>query len=208
MEDHLGRDAPAVELADALGLHRGISGYVYHTVPLALYCWLRQPGSFRQAVEEVVTLGGDADSTGAVVGGIAGATVGAGGIPAEWVNGLLEWPRSVSWMRMLAERLAGQFPAGGAPARQGPLPVFWPGLIPGTCSSFRWSLRMPSGGCCRRIDDAYRSSPMVSKTQLPELGSASRGLVCDSAVPQEISRNVTTGLAKRRPQTLCQTSSR
>jgi ADP-ribosylglycohydrolase len=130
MEDHLRRGAPAVELADALGLHRGVSGYVYRTVPLALYCWLRHPGDFRQAVEEVIALGGDADSTGAVLGGIAGATLGAGGIPGEWLDGLLEWPRSVAWMRRLADRLARQFPAGGLPVRQGPLLLFWPGLIP------------------------------------------------------------------------------
>jgi ADP-ribosylglycohydrolase len=133
-EDHLRRDAPAEELAVALGLRRGVSGYVYHTVPLALYCWLRGPGDFRRAVEEVITLGGDADTTGAIVGGIAGATVGAVGIPAEWVRGLLEWPRSVAWLRALAARLADQFPGAGAAARPraggGPLPLFWPGLIP------------------------------------------------------------------------------
>jgi ADP-ribosylglycohydrolase len=130
VEEHLRREAPAVELADALGLRRGVSGYVYHTVPVALYGWLRHPGDFRQAVEEVIVLGGDADSTGAVVGAIAGATVGAGGIPAAWLDGLLEWPRSVAWMRRLAERLARQFPAGASPERQGPLPLFWPGLMP------------------------------------------------------------------------------
>jgi ADP-ribosyl-[dinitrogen reductase] hydrolase len=130
IESHLRRDAAAVELADALDLHRGVSGYVYHTVPLALYCWLRHPGDFRQAVEEVIALGGDADSTGAVVGGIAGATRGAGGIPVDWLNGLLEWPRSVAWMRRLAECLARQFPVDGSPARQKPLPLFWPGLLP------------------------------------------------------------------------------
>jgi ADP-ribosylglycohydrolase len=130
LEEHLRRDAPAVELADALGLHRGVSGYSYHTVPLALYCWLRQPGDFARAVEEVIALGGDADSTGAVVGGIAGATVGAGGIPAAWLRGLWEWPRSITWMRRLAERLAQQFPSGNDPVSQEPLPLFWPGLVP------------------------------------------------------------------------------
>jgi integrase len=78
----------------------------------------------------VIALGGDADSTGAVVGGIAGATVGVGHIPAEWLDGLLGWPRSVAWMRALAERLARQFPVERRPARQGPLPLFWPGLVP------------------------------------------------------------------------------
>jgi hypothetical protein len=119
-----------VELADALGLQRGISGYVYHTVPLALYCWLRNRGNFRAAIEEVIALGGDADSTGAAVGGIAGATLGAAGIPADWLDGLLEWPRSLTWMRRLAEHLAQQFPAAGSPSSPRPLPLFWPGLLP------------------------------------------------------------------------------
>jgi ADP-ribosylglycohydrolase len=132
VEDHGRRDTPAVELANTLGLGRGVSGYIYHTVPLALYCWLRHPGDFRGAVEEVIDLGGDTDSTGAIVGGLAGATVGAGGIPQEWLEGLLEWPRSVAWMRSLAGHLAGQFYPGDSPgfAETGPLPLFWPGLIP------------------------------------------------------------------------------
>jgi ADP-ribosylglycohydrolase len=130
LNDHLKRGVPAVELADALGLRWGVSGYIYHTVPLALYCWLRHPGDFRRAVEEGITLGGDADSTGAVVGGIVGATVGTGGIPAEWLNGLLEWPRSATWMRALAGRLASEFPREGDPEAQGSLSLFWPGLLP------------------------------------------------------------------------------
>jgi ADP-ribosyl-[dinitrogen reductase] hydrolase len=78
----------------------------------------------------VIALGGDTDSPGAVVGGIAGATLGAGVIPVDWLQGLVEWPRSVTWMRRLAERLARQFPVGMNPVRQKPLPLFWPGLIP------------------------------------------------------------------------------
>jgi hypothetical protein len=130
MEDHLKRDATAVDFADALGLQRGVTGYIYHSVPFALYCWLRHPGDFRLAVEEVIDLGGDTDSTAAIVGGIAGATIGASGIPEEWINGLWEWPRSVAWMRALAVRLANQFSTGGIVPAQKPLPLFWPGLIP------------------------------------------------------------------------------
>jgi ADP-ribosyl-[dinitrogen reductase] hydrolase len=130
VEDHVARDAPAVELADAMGLRHGVSGYVYHTVPLALYCWRRHPTDFRQAVEEMIDLGGDSDSTGAIVGGIVGAAVGAGGIPKEWLDGLFEWPRSVAWMRKLAEHLARRFSLEGASGGQAPLPLFWPGLIP------------------------------------------------------------------------------
>jgi ADP-ribosylglycohydrolase len=130
VEAHLTRAAPAAELAADLRLGRGVTGYVYHTVPLALYCWLRHPGDFREAVEEVIGLGGDADSTGAVVGGIVGATVGAGGIPPDWVNCLFEWPRSAAWLRNLAGRLSDQFPSGGDPKSRGPLSLFWPGLVP------------------------------------------------------------------------------
>lgn len=78
----------------------------------------------------MIALGGDTDTTGAIVGALAGATVGAGGIPGEWLAGLIEWPRSVAWMRALAERLAGRFPVAGDAVAPGPLPLFWPGLLP------------------------------------------------------------------------------
>lgn len=130
LEEHLHRNASAAELAQALGLRRGVSGYIYHTVPLALYCWLRAPGDFRRALEEVIALGGDTDTTGAITGALVGASVGAAGIPPEWVAGLLEWPRSVRWMRRLAGRLAERFPGEGGTSGPGPLPLFWPGLIP------------------------------------------------------------------------------
>jgi hypothetical protein len=81
-------------------------------------------------VEEVIDLGGDTDSTAAIVGGIAGATTGATGIPQEWISGLLEWPRAVTWMRSLALRLANQFAATESHSSPGPMPLFWPGLIP------------------------------------------------------------------------------
>jgi hypothetical protein len=80
-------------------------------------------------VEEVILLGGDADTTGAIVGALAGATCGASGIPAAWLDGLLEWPRSVRWMRALAERLGRQFPEQGSATSPGPLPLFWPGVL-------------------------------------------------------------------------------
>jgi hypothetical protein len=128
-QDHLVRQAPARELADALHLRRGVTGYIYHTVPLALYCWLRHPHDFRSAVEEVIALGGDTDTTGAIVGGIAGATLGAQAIPSEWLDGLIEWPRSTTWMKTLAQHLARQFSLSEeAPAQ--PLKLFWPAILP------------------------------------------------------------------------------
>lgn len=72
----------------------------------------------------MILLGGDADSTAAIVGGLVGATAGAAAIPAEWLGGLWEWPRSVAWMK----RLAGRLSEGGR--GRGPVALCWPGLIP------------------------------------------------------------------------------
>jgi ADP-ribosyl-[dinitrogen reductase] hydrolase len=128
-DDHLKRNASAAEFADAIGLQSGVTGYINHTIPVALYCWLRSPGDFRQAVEEVIALGGDTDTTAAIVGSLVGATVGFDNLPADLLGGLWEWPRSVFWMRRLAERLARQFPAEGNSQPQRPLRLFWPGLL-------------------------------------------------------------------------------
>ncbi len=89
--------------ADANGCAKAVSGYIYHTVPVCLHAWLSHPLDYRSAVDAVIRLGGDTDTTAAIVGGIVGAGVGRAGIPPEWVAGLWEWPRGVAWMERLAE---------------------------------------------------------------------------------------------------------
>jgi ADP-ribosylglycohydrolase len=121
-EEFLARGASVTEFADALGLAGGVTGYIYHTVPVALYAWLRFPQDFRAAVESVVVLGGDTDTTGAIV--LSGATLGPGAIPREWLDGLREWPRTIAWLRGLGEALAAAKP--GAPVA--PPRLFWPAL--------------------------------------------------------------------------------
>ncbi len=130
VETHLRAGSSPAAFADALGLNRGVSGYIYHTVPVALFCWLRSPQDFRGAVEAAITLGGDADTTGAIVGALCGATVGAGGLPLDWLDGLWDWPRSVAWMRALSARLAKCFPDSGPGVAAKPLQLFWPALLP------------------------------------------------------------------------------
>jgi hypothetical protein len=102
---------------------------MYHTAPAALFCFIRYAGDFRASVESVIRLGGDTDSTAALVGSLAGAYGGVAAIPEEWLSGLWNWPRSMTWMQQLAERLAAQFPMEGPAESPGPLTVFWPGLI-------------------------------------------------------------------------------
>ena len=69
------------DFAASLGLGRGVSGYAYHTVPVALYAWLRHPSDFRAALESALNCGGDTDSVGAIVGALCGARQGAADIP-------------------------------------------------------------------------------------------------------------------------------
>jgi ADP-ribosyl-[dinitrogen reductase] hydrolase len=88
------------------GMGNGISGYINHTVPACLFCWLRWPTDFRTAVEQIVIASGDADSTGAIVGALAGITAGGQSIPSEWLSRLIEWPRNTEWMQSLADQLA------------------------------------------------------------------------------------------------------
>jgi ADP-ribosylglycohydrolase len=129
LEEHLARGATPAEFVSALGLRRGVTGYIYHTVPVALFCWLRFPGEFRRAVEEVILLGGDTDTTAAITGAIAGATVGPAGIPADWLTGIRDWPWSVAWLRGLAARVAERFP-GPASATDSRYPSRWLARLP------------------------------------------------------------------------------
>lgn len=94
------------QFADSLGLQRGVSGYCFHTVPVALHAWLRHPTDFRAAVLAAVRSGGDTDTTGAITGAIVGSAVGEAGLPSDWLAGLIEWPRTVDRMLLLGSHLA------------------------------------------------------------------------------------------------------
>ncbi len=93
------------EFAAQQGMHQGVSGYVYHSVPVAIHAWLSHQHDFRAAIITVVECGGDTDSNAAIVGGIVGAAVGKSGIPRQWLNKLLETSRTVAWMERLGIQL-------------------------------------------------------------------------------------------------------
>jgi len=78
-------------------------------------------------VSAVIQCGGDADTTGAIIGGIVGASVGREGIPEEWLDRLVEWPRSTAWMEKLAAQLDSTMQSGVA-TRPIRLPVY--GVVP------------------------------------------------------------------------------
>lgn len=115
------------DFAARLGFDRGISGYIYSTVPIAIQTWLRHQNNYRDGILEIIRCGGDTDTSAAILGGIIGARVGKSGIPSKWVNNLLEWPRTVQWMEALGERLAQVCETGKS---QRPLPLLTSAIFP------------------------------------------------------------------------------
>jgi len=103
--DCLESDESTMSFAASLGLEKGVSGYVYHTVPVVLHAWLSNQTDLLAAITSVIRCGGDADSTAAIVGGIVGAAVGKEGVPRELLQRLCEWPRTVAWMEQLTSRM-------------------------------------------------------------------------------------------------------
>jgi ADP-ribosyl-[dinitrogen reductase] hydrolase len=127
METSLAGDGTVGEFVRCMGLEKGVTGYSLHVVTVAIYAWLRHPKDFRTALISVLECGGDTDTVGAILGGLMGASVGTDGVPADWLAGIWEWPRSIAFMKRVAERLAQQI---GRPTPIGPAPYFWPGLLP------------------------------------------------------------------------------
>jgi ADP-ribosylglycohydrolase len=116
------------EFAAVIGSPRGISGYMYHTVPCVLHVWFRHYDDFAGGLQELIAAGGDTDTTGAILGGIIGARVGRDGIPGRWLDDIIEWPRTTGWMERLGSAVA-QAHAEDAAAKPPTCPdYFVPGL--------------------------------------------------------------------------------
>ena len=71
------------------------------SVPTAIYCFLRQPQSYKDAVIYAVSLGGDTDTIAAMAGAISGAYLGIEAIPSEWRAKL----ENREYIETLAEKL-------------------------------------------------------------------------------------------------------
>jgi ADP-ribosyl-[dinitrogen reductase] hydrolase len=84
--DHAGRIAEIMggSWRGVLRHDIGSSGYVAHSLEAALWS-IGRTSDFRSAVLTAANLGGDADTTAAIAGQLAGALYGASGIPEEWL---------------------------------------------------------------------------------------------------------------------------
>lgn len=114
------------DFSKSIGSRNGISGYMYHTVPCVIQAWLRYQDDFAGGLQEILSAGGDTDTSGAILGAILGARVGEDGIPEEWRTHILEWPRTISWMKQMGHCLAASL--NGDPAEECP-GYFWPGIL-------------------------------------------------------------------------------
>lgn len=87
------------------------SGYVLDTLQAAFWSLLTT-GSFEDAVTTAVNLGGDADTTGAVCGALAGACYGLSAIPGRWLQ-VLEGREEIMALAAGLVGLAGQTASAG-----------------------------------------------------------------------------------------------
>ncbi|MDM8515513.1 ADP-ribosylglycohydrolase family protein [Desulfobacterales bacterium HSG16] len=127
MADALDANCPVSIFADQMGLSKGITGYIYHTVPVVLYAWYQHFGSYKDTVSSVIECGGDTDTTAAIAGALAGAVTGERGIPGNWIANIIEWPRSVGVMIKIADTLEK---TSTRKSSGEPVSYFWPGVIP------------------------------------------------------------------------------
>jgi ADP-ribosyl-[dinitrogen reductase] hydrolase len=86
------------------------TGYVVHTVPFALYCYLRYGDTPLLALQECIGAGGDTDSIAAILGAWLGARHGEPGLPAHLVAELNDGPFGPAHLRALAASLASGAP--------------------------------------------------------------------------------------------------
>lgn len=126
MESAFERKDSVQDFANTFVAKNGISGYALHAAPVALYAWLRHPADFKTALTVALDCGGDTDTVGAIVGALCGASSGPASIPREWLDNIVEWPRSVEFIRAVAERLSQQ-KEYSQPLSE--VFYFWPALI-------------------------------------------------------------------------------
>jgi ADP-ribosyl-[dinitrogen reductase] hydrolase len=82
---------------------RATMGFPPACIPTCFYILLTT-NSFEQALTEVVNLGGDTDTAGAILGALAGAYYGASAIPERWLEGLQNREGIDAWAIALAHR--------------------------------------------------------------------------------------------------------
>jgi poly(ADP-ribose) glycohydrolase ARH3 len=105
IEQGLARGATCMEMVATLGA--GVTAH--ESVPIALYCFLRHPGSYADVIRQAVFLGGDTDTIASMAGALSGAFLGQAAIPDEWVQAIREEAYTAQVLQYLADRLFTKF---------------------------------------------------------------------------------------------------
>lgn len=100
------RGESAAAFAAAIGCSKGVSGYVLHTVPMAIFLWLSYAGRVHQGIDAAVRLGGDTDSVAAIVGGLIAAADGGASLPKDLIARIKDFPCSINALERCAASMA------------------------------------------------------------------------------------------------------
>lgn len=82
-------------------------GYTIKAMQVALWAAAHASEDFEAVVTEVVAEGGDTDTNGAIAGAAMGARLGAGAIPARWLDNIAGTDRLIELADALAARASG-----------------------------------------------------------------------------------------------------
>lgn len=125
LEQAWSRGDSVADLSAAIGFRRRQGGFVYFTVPIAVFSWMRHFGDLTETVATVIRVGGDTDTCAAIAGGLAGASLGLGGLPGRVLAGLRDYPLSVKRLMQTAIDAVADRP----PLRRGLSPWFFAALF-------------------------------------------------------------------------------
>ena len=105
MESHA-KGRPISETLHQLNicLRKGVSGYSYHTVPVAIALGLKHQWHFENTLTELISLGGDTDTTAAIAGALC-ALHPHSHIPKSWDQRYLEWPLTAERMNRITHQI-------------------------------------------------------------------------------------------------------
>lgn len=104
MRDGLQRGDKVRDYAAAIGCADGVLGYVYDTVPVALYAWALEEDP-QETLEQIWRCGGDTDTVGAIAGALLYARA-SSLPPEEWTSKIVDWPLTIGRVEAAGEALA------------------------------------------------------------------------------------------------------
>lgn len=92
MERCLAEGQTVSQFQENLGLAGFVSGYAFHSAPVALYVFLKEYDNFEKTIYEAVSVGGDTDTIAFMAGSLAGTRGGKTNIPKTLIEGVSAWP--------------------------------------------------------------------------------------------------------------------